>query len=246
VAKLDFGKGSKKRRLAAIKAARTRKKNAVRKKKNPKQRRKITKGELATKISRFVETKLVPRIIEDLRNNLISSEADLQASVAYHLREICKSFTDARISSQLPIRIRKNVSDIFVDLVVSKIVPQFAIIEPVVAIELKEHQEIVDSDARKDISKLQKLRTLKIIKYGYLIYLCRSQYKETELQDEVERIVKTKYAGRIKPIVINIYDHITGTERTLFDKRWEQTKRYELSKATAKKAVKTRKRRSKN
>jgi len=76
-----------------------------------------------------------------------------------------------------------------------------------------------------------------------LIYLCRSKYYEAELQDEVDSIVRSKFQNHVFPIIINIFDHISGTEKIMFDKRWDQSKRYEYDKATAKKAARTRKRR---
>jgi len=238
MAKSDFGKGSKKRKLAAEKAARTRKRNAElkNKQKTTKPSIKTAKGKFHHKVASFIEKNLVTKIINDCKHNLISSEADLQSSIYFHLRVYFHDYENIRISSELSIRTKKKAKDIRVDIVISKIIHTFAQMEPLVAIELKEHQE-VGPDLLEDIKKLQKLREKKIIKYGYMIYLCRSQYSQKQLQNEADGFVKTKYKERVIPIIINIYNYMNGVERTTFDRRWEQTKRYELSKATAKKQL---------
>ena len=98
---------------------------------------------------------------------------------------------------------------------------------------------------RNDIEKLQKLKQNKVINYGYQIFICRSQYPEKVLQDEAYGCVKSKYISSITPIVINIYDHISGTEKITFDKRWDQSRRYYHDIATEHVAARTRKRRNK-
>ena len=231
-------------RRRAREAAKTRKRNAElrNKQKTIKPLVKTAKGKFHHKIASFIEKNLVTKIIDDCKHNLISSEADLQSSIYFHLRDCFHDYENIRISSELSIRTKKKARDIRIDIAISKIIHTFAQMEPLVAIELKEHQE-VGPDLLDDIKKLQQLREKKIIKYGYMIYLCRSQYSQKQLQNEANGFVKSKYKERVMPIIINIYNYMNGVERTTFDRRWEQTKRYELSKATAKKAVRTRKRR---
>jgi len=242
--KSNFGKGSRKRRMAAQKAARTRKRNAAlgKKQKKVKSPRISTIGKYSRNIAAFVKDHLIEKIIADLKHLLISNEGDLQSSVYYHLREFLKGNKELRLSSELTIRPKRTTSDIFIDITISKIILTHKLMQPIVAIELKEHPGLEERDAKKDIKKLQMLRKRKIIKYGFLIYVCRSPYDENELQEEANSWVSYNFKSRIIPIIINIYDHLTGTETIKFDKRWEQTKRYELSKATAKKAARTRKR----
>jgi len=250
VAKNDFGKGSKKRSDAAFKAARTRKRNAQqknRKKSKAKRgkKKKVTKGGFLRKISYYIEKKLKEQIIDDLKNHLIANEAEFKFSVLYHLKHFLDRYANIRISSELPVRIKKRDRDIFIDVVISKVVHSFSEISPFMAIELKEHPELIESDIRYDIEKLQKLKKNKVIKYGYQIYICRSKYSEKELQDDAYGYVKRNYLKSVTPIVINIYDHITGREREIFDTRWDQSKRYYHHISTPHKAVATRKRRRK-
>ena len=250
VTKNDFGKGSKKRSDAAKKAARTRKRNAQRKNRTKSKdkvgkKKRVSLGHVSRNISAYIEKKLKDLIIDDMKDHLISNEAELQFSVLHHLKQFLNHYEKIRISSELPIRINSSDSDMRVDVVVSKVVHGFSEIAPLVAIELKESSELNDSELRKDIEKLLKLKKNRVIRFGYQIYICRSKYSEKELQDSANRYVKSEFVNSIIPIVINIYDHITGTEKIVFDKRWDQSRRYYHDIATAHVAVKTRKRRRK-
>ena len=83
----NSGRGSKKRFLAAKKAARTRKRNATlrrrKKQKHAKRKRKATIASLV----QFVQGELKEGIVGDLKSFRISSEADLRSSVTFHLRK---------------------------------------------------------------------------------------------------------------------------------------------------------------
>jgi len=241
MAKDDFGKGSQKRHLAAIKAAETKRKKAILQEKEQRERKtsKTTKSKIHHNIASFIENELIAKLIVDLKNHLISSESDLQSSIYYHLRNYLSDYNNIRISAELPIKPKED-SKVFVDLVVSKIIHSFTQLVPLIAIELKEHKE-VGTDLYEDIDKLQMLRENNIIKYGFMIYLCRSMKDQQHWQEKADNYVKSKLKSRIKPIIINIYDNITGTEKIEFDRRWQQTKTYDDSNATAKKAAKTRK-----
>lgn len=240
--KNDFGKGSKKRHDAAIKAARTKKENTKKQKSPNINKKNIRKGKIHPKIANYIENRLKDLIINDLKNNLISNEADLQFSVIFHLKEFLRGFDDVKVSAELPIRIKSTDSDTFADVVISKIVYSFSEISPLIAIELKEQSELNEDALKKDIKKLEKLRKHRAIKYGYQIFVCRSKHPEKELQDLANGFVEKAYSDRIIPIIINIYDHISGTEKITFDRRWIQTKRYYHDIATAHVAVKSRKR----
>jgi len=232
----------------AKKAARTRKRNAQRKnltksKDKVGKKKRVSLGHIAREISAYIEKKLKDQIINDMKDHLISNEAELQFSVLYHLKQFLNHYEKIRISSELPIRIKSSDSDMRVDVVVSKVVHSFSEIAPLVAIELKENREFKEDEMRKDIEKLQKLKKNKVIRFGYQIFICRSRNSEPELQDAANRYVKSEFTDSIIPIVININDHITGTEKIVFDTRWNQSKRYYHDIATAHKAVKTRIRR---
>ena len=241
MARDDFGKGSQKRHLAAIKAAETKRKKAILQEKEKRELKtsKIIKSKIHHNIASFIENELTAKLIVDLKSHLISSESDLQSSIYYHLRNYLSDYKNIRISAELPMKPKKD-SKVFVDLVVSKVIHNFAQLVPLIAIELKEHKE-VGADLYKDIDKLQMLRENKIIKYGFMVYLCRSNTEQRYWQEKADNYVKSELKSRIKPIIINIYDNITGTEKIEFDRRWQQTKSYDDSNATAKKAVKTRK-----
>jgi len=256
------GKGSLKRHLAAVKAAKSKTNTSGNKKKEKRNRstfsgkektrnknglkvlkkKKITSGKITPIVSSFIENSLKDLIINDLKNHTISNEADLQFSVVYHLKQLLDVYENIRISSQLPIRIKRKDSDIFVDVVISTVVHSFSEISPFIAIELKEHNEFSVNDMRNDVRKLEKLYQNKVIKYGFQIYICRSKYQEKILQDESYGCVKM---SAITPIVINIYDHISGREREIFDKRWNQSKRFYQDIATEHMAAKEKKRRRK-
>jgi len=236
------------RSAAAKKAARTRKRNARLKNqgktKSNTKKRKIKLGKISPKVSSFIENSLKGLIINDMKNHAISNEADLQFSVVNHLNQFLDKYENVKVSSQLPIRIKKNDSDIFVDVVVSTVVHSFAEISPFVAIELKEHLNFRESDLRDDLKKLEKLRKHNIIKNGYQIFICRSKYPEKILQEEADACVK-RFHSSITPIIINIYQHIKASEKDTFDRRWNQSKRYYHYLSTEHIAAKHRKRRKK-
>ena len=250
----NFGKGSKKRSLAAKKAARTRKRNKKnvnivkrRKKQNhAKRKRKATTASLV----RFVQVELKEGIIGDLKSFRISSEADLRSSVTFHLRKELPNPKDSKWRLSTGLRVQKQLvgKKPFdeVDVVLQYLAnPTFKEYTPEIMIELKETKSLEMKNVKDDIRKLEGFRKRKICRYGFLIYLCREVTDEQELTEMASRVVRQAYLGRVIPIIINANSRMTHSEGVLFDKRWEQSKHFEHSKSTARTAARTRKKNNK-
>jgi hypothetical protein len=242
---VNSGRGSKKRILAAKKAARTRKRNAgLRRRKKQKHAKRKRKATIASLV-RFVQGELKEGIVVDLKSFRISSEADLRSSVTFHLRKELPNPKDDKWRLSTGLRVQKqlvgNKPFDEVDVVLQYLAnPTFKEYTPEIMIELKETKSLKMVDLKNDIRKLEGFRKRKICRYDFLIYLCREVTDEQELTEMALRVVRQAYLGRVIPIIINAYSGMTHSEGVLFDKRWEQSKHFEHSKSTARTAARTR------
>ena len=241
----NSGRGSKKRILAAKKAARTRKRNAgLRRRKKQKHAKRKRKATIASLV-RFVQGELKEGIVVDLKSFRISSEADLRSSVTFHLRKELPNPKDSKWRLSTGLRVQKQLvgKKPFdeVDVVLQYLAnPTFKEYTPEIMIELKETKSLEMKNVKDDIRKLEGFWKRKICRYGFLIYLCREVTDEQELTEMALRVVRQAYLGRVIPIIINAYSSMTHSEGVLFDKRWEQSKHFEHSKSTARTAARTR------
>ena len=247
----NFGRGSKKRSLAAKKAARTKKRNKknaniVRRRKKQKHAKRKRKATIASLVQ-FVQGELKEGIVGDLKSFRISSEADLRSSVTFHLRKELPSPKDDKWKLATGLRVQKQLVgnkpfdevDVALQYLANETFKEYT---PEIMIELKETKSLNPRLLKSDIRKLEGFWKRKICQYGIVIYLCREAAGEQELDEMASGMVRQRCLGRVIPIIINAYSGMTHSEGILFDKRWEQSKHFVHAISTARKAARTRKR----
>ena len=227
-------KTSKKKRNTIRRKYRLRVKQRKRNKAN---RRRKQKKANVKKITRFIQGELKEKIIEDLKDFRISSEAELRTQITHHLINFLPNPRDSKYRLSTGLRVRKQKigkrAPDEVDIVIQYLAKSnFRKFTPDIMIELKEIGSFSTETLKSDIRKLEEFKKKKICKYGYAIYFCRSGTPEKELQKRASRLVKLQYDDRIIPIIINAYEYLT-TDRTLFDTRWDQSKSFAPGQATA-------------
>ena len=244
---IDFGKGSKKRSMAAKKAAHTRKQNAiVKRRKNQKHAKRKRKATTASLVQ-FIQGRLKERIVGDLKSFRISSEADLRSSVTWHLRKELPNPKDDKWKLATGLRVQKQLVgnkpfdevDVALQYLANETFKEYT---PEIMVELKETKSLNPRLLKSDIRKLEGFWKRKICQYGIVIYLCREAAGEQELDEMASGMVRQKFLGHVIPIIINAYSGMTHSEGILFDKRWEQSKHFVHAISTARKAARTRKR----
>ena len=244
------------------KTVRTRKRNARNKKPSKTKRRRSRKKarrnvkKTLNKIVKFIQKDLRDKIIQDLKEFRISSEADLRTSITFWLRKSIlpnPRYSKYRLATELRVRRQavgkpaKKGVDVAIQYLPTK---TFTIYKPDIMIEIKENKNVVEKNLRSDIKKLKRFYKSGVCKRGFIIYLCRMKegsdekpISDKELEKEASKIVGLEFKDRIIPIIINAYDNMSHAHGLLFDERWKASSDYQKKKETAAKAARTRKRR---
>src|SRR5574341_1265766 len=174
---------------------------------------KIQKIELHKFITRDLEKKL----IIDLKNFRIASEADLQSCAYLHLRRYLNKDKKWSILNKAFIM---NLS-VYPDFVIKRRG------RVRVGIELKEKRILTPKEVKRDLKKLQKMwKNGKLFNKGYLIFLVRDKKPEKELR----RLAKKKWRTdsqkwHLFPIIINARDYIKGKKWDIFREWWRNNSR---------------------
>ena len=243
----------------AKKAWRTRKLKAKNKKPDKTKRQKKGRSnakKTLNKITKFIQKDLRGKIIQDLKEFRISSEADLRTSITFWLRKSIlpnPRYSKYRLATELRVRRQavgkpaKKGVDVAIQYLPTK---TFTIYKPDIMIEIKENKNVVEKNLRSDIKKLKRFYKSGVCKRGFIIYLCRMKegsdekpISDKELEKEASKIVGLEFKDRIIPIIINAYDNMSHAHGLLFDERWKASSDYQKKKETAAKAARTRKRR---
>ena len=207
-----------------------------------------------SKMVRFIRRDLREKIIGDLKDFRISSEADLRSTITFHLRKELKlnpANSKYRLATGLRVRrqSRGKPSKKEVDVVIQYLPTRtFQTYKPDIMIEIKEKYRFSKGPLMCDVRKLRKFRKSKSCKWGFVIYLCRikdrgdESHKDKYLNDKAKSWMNSKYDKKIEPMIINAYDNMSKARGDLFDTRWKQSSDYQRGRETAAKAAKTRKR----
>jgi len=175
-------------------------------------------------VQKFIKYKLKSKIVRDLRNYKIITEADLQSCVYLYLRRYLRHDKRWKIFNQPHISklwgTRKTI-DFFPDLVL-------AVNKPRISIELKAKTTVKKSRIVHDARKLYRMRKQKVIRRGYIIYVYRSKDGdyEKDIQREADAWIK-KYRF-VFCMMINAYEHVPKNRWNKWTEQWEKSKHYRI------------------
>lgn len=169
-------------------------------------------------VRRFIRETLRKRIIADLRQKAIASEADLHSCVYLHTRRFLRKDSQWTVLNKAFIRGMSIFPDI---LLKRRGIPR-------IAIELKEKRSMNRGWFKADMKKLQSLwsRGKKPI-IGFFVCLVRDRRPEQVLQRLAESEWRTPIQRKhLFPVVINAREHVE--EWNSFKQWWRRHAKTEL------------------
>lgn len=169
-------------------------------------------------VKEFIERKLISLLQEDVydENFKIITEADLQSSVYYHLRNYLEEDKEWVIRNLHRVRdSHSTTKPVHPDLLISYVKGDKEF--PSFALELKEVKEgglnsIWYKELKKDVSRLQTLRDK--FEFVYLIVLCRElRISSSEIRSRINKELDPKLA----PLVLNQFDRFENDMEKIGD-----------------------------
>jgi len=169
-------------------------------------------------IRNMIRGQLCKRLVRDLKQRRIASEADLQSCVYFHLRRFLARDTKWTVLNRAYVRETSS----FPDLVLRRRG------QTRVVIELKEKRTLKPGWFKADVAKLQVLwRRGSRPVIGFLLCLLRQRESGATLQGLAESWRTRRQRRHIFPIVINARSHIRDWDS--FSDWWRQNARTDLT-----------------
>lgn len=166
----------------------------------------------------IIRSGLRRRLVTDLKQRRIASEADLQSCVYFHLRQFLARDTKWTVLNRAYVR----DALVFPDLVLRRRG------RTRVVMELKEKRTLKRSWFRTDAAKLQALwRRGNRPVIGFLLCLVRQKESEAALQRLAESWRTPRQRRHIFPVVINARSHIRDWDS--FRDWWRQNAKTDLN-----------------
>lgn len=169
-------------------------------------------------IRNIIRNRLRRRLLRDLRQRRIASEADLQSCAYFHLRQFLAGDPKWTVLNRAYVR----DTSVFPDLVLRRRG------RTRVVIELKEKRTLKTAWFKADVAKLQALwRSGNRPIIGFLICLLRQEESEDVLQRLAETWRTRRQRRHIFPVVIIARSHIRDWRS--FSDWWRQNARIHLT-----------------
>lgn len=175
-------------------------------------------------IQRFIKNQLLQKISSELSIDKfgIVSEADLQSTAYFHLKQYLKKNARYKIYNKIYLTQYGKSKGIYPDMVIlrTRALPR-------IVLEFKEHSKLIKKHVKNDVKKLYHLRGMD---HGYLIYLTREIDNSDVLTGRAREMIPSKYLEKVDPLVINAFDTIPPQKHKEWIKNWNKYSKLRIKK----------------